>query len=432
MTAPDLDVVVVGAGFTGLTAATALVQAGYRVAVVEARDRIGGKTDSVLDTAGRRVDIGGQFLCDDMTELQQLAADAGDRFVDVREDGDEVDLIAGTRHRRPAGTGPFVASDAFLDDLTAEVAGDRSVAEWCDGLGADALVVSAVRSELESVWCHRLEDLALAPLVEFAERTPLTVTEMQGVLAGSIHARALALAAGLPTVLLDQPVRSIEQEADAVTVHTADHVLRARRVVVAVPPPALAGIGFTPDLPGDHRRAAASFEMGHVIKIVLRFGEAFWRPAGLSGVVRTIDPGGIYITSACGDTEPATVVVFVAGPVAQEWSPLLAEQRAERVLALLRAAVGDAGVEVPEPVEVIEHEWSPDAYGAGGYCAVPLVGGLPDAIDVLRRPVGAVYLASTELAPQFPGYVEGAIRAGRDVAREVAQALATDRPAPPV
>jgi monoamine oxidase len=86
------NVVVIGAGFTGLSAARALKDAGVDFVLLEARDHVGGRVESRLNGLGERVDTGGQFLCDDMPELLALVKAKGKRLVETRFDGRPLSL----------------------------------------------------------------------------------------------------------------------------------------------------------------------------------------------------------------------------------------------------------------------------------------------------------------------------------------------------
>jgi len=83
----DVDVVIVGAGFAGLTVATALRREGVSVVVLETRDRVGGKVEAQLDARGRLVDTGAQFVNDEMTEVLALAAQVGAKRVNAVHPG---------------------------------------------------------------------------------------------------------------------------------------------------------------------------------------------------------------------------------------------------------------------------------------------------------------------------------------------------------
>ena len=81
------QVIVVGAGFTGLAAATELAGRGIDVLVLEARDRVGGRVESQANALGERLDTGGQFFCEDMPEVTALARRFGKTFVETPVEG---------------------------------------------------------------------------------------------------------------------------------------------------------------------------------------------------------------------------------------------------------------------------------------------------------------------------------------------------------
>lgn len=422
----DVDVVVVGAGCCGLSAALELHRRGLSVVVLEARDRVGGKTDSVFDDAGRRIDAGGQFLCRDMPLVRRLAADAGTPLVHVDQRGAVVEVMEGERMVRRGGGGPFRSAGGVLDDLARfDVDHTMSVRQWIDGLAISTEVRAALAASLEGVWCHDLDTLSMAGLVASDRRTPLTTDELESFPADSMHSLALWMASELgERVVLGRPVTGIEVSGDAVQVKTNDGVLHCREVVVAVPPQVLGSMVFSPALPDPVTSAASRFEAGQVLKFVVSYDRAFWRDHDHCGTVQSARPG-FYVTESNDSTSDPRLVAFVAGPGVGDWLVLAPEQRIARLLGLIAAAHGD---EALQPRWSMQRDWLPDRWGGGGYCAVLTAGSDPAVIDVLREGIARVSFASTELALSFPGYVEGALARGAEVADVVAARLGVQLP----
>ena len=106
--------------------------------------------------------------------------------------------------------------------------------------------------------------------------------------------------------------------------------------------------------------------------------------------------------------------------MSEQWRSLGA---AARRRTLLEHLVEAYGAEAAQPTSFVERDWCPDEWGGGGYWNVLVDGAQSDAVEVLRGGVSGITFASTELAPTFPGYVEGAITAGRDAAERVLRSL---------
>jgi monoamine oxidase len=428
-THPRVDVVVIGAGFAGLRAASRLAAAGLTVEVLEARDRVGGKVESQLDQTGQRVDTGGQFVCDDMPTVLDLIRSQGKALVAVPDGRPGLAFVGDGRtddpvelaHRFDEGWGPF-------EDLGGEPRPDtrpgQTAAEWFAEQPLDPIARRAAVGSVAGMMCMPLEWLSIDAMIEHAERTPLTVYELQYIVGDTLHGVADDLAATLPRpVRLSSPVDRVERDDAGVLVGGVDQrgerfAVRADEVVVAVPPSALPRLAFDPPLPEPLAQVTRSYRAGHVFKYLVRYPVAFWRDQGAGSVRRFLDPSGMYVCEAAPTSDRPTLVVFVGGPGALALQERTEPERRDLVLQRLSEAYG---AEAASPVSFLERDWRPDEWGAGGYCneiadlavAPPFV----HATELLTAGADRISFASTEIAPAFPGYVEGALRAG-DAAAE--------------
>lgn len=411
----DVDVVVIGAGFAGLTVATTLRREGISVVVLEARSRVGGKVEAQLDERGRLVDTGAQFVNDEMTEVLALAAQAGARRVNAVHPG------RASTVPNPMEGDPWAEAEALLATLGADHLNDeRTVTEWVAGLAVDGTHVSnaardAVRSAVNGGTCSDSNLIPISYLARLNERTPSNVEALQSWFPATLHSLSVHLAAPLADALrLQCPVRAIHLHDSSVDVVALDQVWHAREVVVAAPPTAYAALGFTPPLPDDIVDAAASFAPGTVVKYLLRFERAFWLDRGRNGIGQFLGPPGLYFADA-SLPDVATLVGFVGGTTAVAWTRHSQAQRRE---AIIHHASVMFGEEALQPLSVVERVWAPDEWGGGGYGNV-LATHAPHAADALAFGLPLVTFASTELATRFPGYVEGAIVAGHAAAAQV-------------
>lgn len=418
----DCDVVVVGAGFAGLTVAADLQGRGVTVEVFEARDRVGGKTDSVIDADGRRVDVGGQFVCDDMPHVLALIAASGASLVPV-------DHGRGGRGRLDATSAAevwesFERGDAAYELLwsvdPSSIDPSLRLGEWLDRHAGDAAAARAARSSLDGVMCVSVDDIPVRHVIDLARRTPLIRDELQYVIDTTLHGVADWLAGSLRRrVHCSEPVRRVEVDHGGVTLTTEHGPHRTRHVVLAMPPTAVASVDIRPSFDAETATALASFVPGEVSKYLVRYERPFWLDAARSPTVAFVEPAGLYVGDASRPGDPS-LVVFLGGPMSRAWQSDAPSERQHRVIEHLVAGYGpDAG----HPTEVIERHWPPDRWGGGGYWNV-LVDISTDAIEVLRRGAPRITFCSTELASSFPGYVEGAITAGHAAADAVVDALA--------
>jgi len=411
----DVDVVIVGAGFAGLTVATTLRREGISVVVLEARDRVGGKVEAQLDQGGRPVDTGAQFVNDEMTEVLALAASVGTSRANAVHPG-----RATTVPPQVEGD-PWAVAEQLLATLGTDHLHDaRTVTEWVAGLAVDGIDVStavreAVRSAVNSGTCHDSNLIPVSYVAQLNERTPANVEELQSWFPATLHSLAVRLAAPLADALrLDCPVRAIHLHDASVDVVALDQVWHAREIVVAAAPSAYAALGFTPPLPDDIADAAASFAPGTVVKYLLRYEQPFWLDHGRNGIGQFLGPPGLYFADA-SLPDVATLVGFVGGTTAVEWTRHSPTQRRDAIVHHASVAFGQ---EALQPTNVLERVWTPDELGGGGYSNVQTTHA-PHAADALAFGLPLVTFASTELATRFPGYVEGAIVAGHAAAAQV-------------
>lgn len=436
------DVVVVGAGLAGLTAARELHDAGHDVQVWEARDRVGGRTWTV-DLDGAAIDLGAQWLGPEQHRMHELADRFGlERFPtwttgdSLVIDGDEITTYGGTVPL----LGPLqlarMAATLLQLRVMARTAERGRVDRWPSlaaslsaSLGDDSarrVVDAAVRvifgeepTRVSAAWAAAYAAAAGGDLLDLAA---IEGGAQQTRLVGGTQAFSLALADGLD-VALERPVAAIARDHDGVTVTAADGAsVRARHVVVAVPPNLLAEIEHTPGLPEPLAATLAATEMGATTKVFATYDEPFWRDEGLRGeAVLTDGPVQVVFDNGSADGEVPMLLAFVTGQPARD----AAEGDEADLGEAVRTALGRAfGPRAAVPTAMRTQQWSREAWTGGCPTAnltMPL--GHARGPSVLRRAVGRLHLAGTETAREWRGYMEGAVESGQRAAAEVRNAL---------
>lgn len=438
-----VDVAVIGAGFSGLQAATRIRAAGRSLRVLEARPRVGGRVHRG-QVAGQTVDLGGQWIGAGHTRLRGLALASGAPLHPQYCDGEKRLQLAGRwqgyRGDRPR-ISPLHAAELLLalqrlEQLRRRVpparpwtaleaaALDRQTLEqwmhrWLRSAGSRALFTILTRAVL----CAHPRQVSLLAFLHYLESSgglDYLISSTDGgqaeTVGGSMAALAERLAAPLADVLLPEaPVQALQHLADEVCVHHARGELRARRVIVAMSPRMAGGIALSP---ADARREqlAQRLPMGAVIKCWIAYPRPFWRDRGWSG--ETVSDTGLFsptfdATPAAG--APGLLVGFLDGPQATAWSGD-ASARREAVIASLVDAFGP---EAATPLDYADHDWITDPWSRGGYTSVPPPGLLSELGPALAAPVGRIHWAGTETARQWTGYIEGALEAGERAADEV-------------
>ncbi|MFI5833483.1 flavin monoamine oxidase family protein [Micromonospora sp. NPDC051300] len=430
-------VIVVGAGFSGLACALALAEAGADPLVLEARDRVGGRTLSRRLPGGGWLDLGAQWIGPTQDRMYALVAAYGletfpspahgapTRLLDGRPASEEPAGLAGllgTLDELAAGVdpaAPWRAAGAAEWDRTTlggwldATAGDRVVARYAGRLLAGGLLAASPDevSMLQMLFYLRSGGGAGSLL-------GMAGGAQQDRIVGGPAALARRMADALPPgrLRLGAPVDAIAQDACGVRVRAGDEVHAGDAVVVALAP-ALAGrIRYDPPLPALRDGLTQRMPMGAALKVHARYPAPFWRADGRSGVATT-------------DTGPLTETVDnslpgLPGGVLTGFS-YGAQARALRRLpdAARRAALCDAlvalfGPAAAEPEELVEYDWSADPWTRGCFCGLLTPGSWCDYGPELRAPVGRVHWAGTETATRWSGYLEGAVTAGERAAAE--------------
>jgi monoamine oxidase len=188
-----------------------------------------------------------------------------------------------------------------------------------------------------------------------------------------------------------------------------------------VPPALAARIVYDPPLPAGRDQLTQKMPMGSVIKCMAVYDEPFWRDEGLSGQVAS-DTGPVRITfdNTPSTGSPAVLLGFIEARDAREWGARPAGERRQAVVECFTRYVGRRAA---DPVEYLERDWSAEEWSRGCYGAHLAPGVLTQFAPALTAPVGAIHWAGTETASVWAGYIDGAVRSGERVAREVLAAL---------
>jgi monoamine oxidase len=466
-----VDVVVVGAGLSGLIAARRLIQHGQRVRVLEARARVGGRMVSQTLSDGSVVDLGGQWGGSTHHRFEALLRELGLGSYPSYYAGDGAFCWQGKRVQAPLAerfedslvffdpgalgvdAEELAAARALQQAFTALVAQINPSQPWLtpDAERLDRLTVSAWAAQQTSLPLARLPldwlcrvggsggfepwEASILHLAWTQSVAPQTETPEAWLVRGGAEAVSQQLAAELlaghpGSLVLEAPVLAIQQnEAAATVVAEGLDPLQARAVIVAVPPPQRQAIRFEPALPPAHQALLQRTAMGGMTKILARYGKPFWREQGLNGLGTGEQPW-LDLTADSGPPEeqPAVLASFVAGERAITMAAL---PEAERRALILKDLVSYWGPDAANPLDLVEHAWNSEAWTGGAFTSFPAPGSwtsharLAAGTEAGPGPAshGRVYWAGTEVSPRWPGYFEGAIEAGELAASTVARHL---------
>jgi len=447
----DVEFVIVGAGFAGLAAAWHLAKAGKRVAVLEARDRVGGRVKTI-QRQGMWLDLGGTWFGPGQKHSYELAAEMGVALYPTYNSGDFLFVPDnGEPIRSPLqfpwqGIVPAAALLVLLDQFesmarqvpldgpwTSEHAlewDSQTLGHWIDSETSDSSLEAArtaLRTTFIGLFCVDPSEISLLDALHlvhshggFQHLMSVQGGDQQDRVVGGAQEIADRVHARLKdAVRLNEPVRKIVDDGNVVTVTSTNLVVRASRAIVTIPLPLVGNIRFEPELPKDRIQLQKAAQFGFVLKVVTTYSRPFWRDeeVGLSaGSFALTDPVGVTFDGGTNTNGPGLLISFMFGPNAVAVRNLSETERRATIRDSLIRRFGPAGGEFYDYHEI---EWADEQWTQGGMFAHFSPGALTSFGPFLRQPCGLIHWAGTETSTEFHGSINGAIESGLRAANEV-------------
>ena len=453
------DVVIVGAGLSGLKAALDVVAAGKNVIVLEARNRVGGRTlNHDLGDAypGKVVEIGGQWIGPTQDRLAALAKDMGVDTYKTYNSGDYIYHRNGNSTPYTSTTPIFGAvppdltgaADALLaiqqlDQMASTLPIDApwtaaSAAQW-DSQTFETWKLAHTLTDsgrflldlaCEAVWAAEPRDVSLLHVLMYIrgagnESNAGTLERLINTAGGAQESRfvggsqrvSLEMAKRLGRrIVRESPVRRITQHAKSVEVVSDRMTVVAKSVIVTGPPSLTAYIDYEPMLPAQRAQLLQRFPQGNAIKCIAVYDKPFWRDKGLAGQVTSdAEPVRLTFDNSPPDGTPGIMLGFIEGHAARIWGRKTFNERRAGVLANFATYYGS---EAQNPKQYFEMDWSNERWTRGCYVGFTPPGVLLDFGEAIRKPVGRIHWAGAETATLWNGYMDGAVRSGERAARE--------------
>jgi nicotine dehydrogenase len=420
----DCDAVVVGGGFAGVTAARELQSAGLDTVLLEARDRLGGRTWTV-DFAGARVELGGAWM---HWHQPHVWAELTRYGIPIVEDNwiHDAALFGRPPRRYPADEAFAKVRGLFSEYASADRSGlplphdplhaasklverDRmSMQDRLDEMAMPEADRDWITGLLYEIAGSPLDEAGLMPVLRWMALCDWNIdkwydTNRYRPVGGTAAVIDAMLGDGRVDVRLSSPVAAVEVSGDGVRVTTqSGEDVSARVAVVAVPVNLWSTIEFSPALPQSHREAtAAGMGKPHMDKVWIHARGDIGR---VFAQLPYPEPLNFFWTyHQDGDTQ------LIIGINA---SPALDVTDKEQVAATIRRYVP----EIEEVLDVHGHAWGADPYSRGGNtCYRP--GQLTRYLADLQQPLGRLAFAGADIASGWVGYMDGAVESGIRAAR---------------
>ncbi|MGE0930175.1 flavin monoamine oxidase family protein [Peijinzhouia sedimentorum] len=441
-----IDVIVIGAGVSGLTTAKILKQIGLQVLVLEARDRVGGRVLSQQTSFKDKIDLGGQWIGPKQEKITSLCTEMGIEVFKQYNTGKKVLDLFGKKktYKNTIPALPYLslidlqngiskieklAAELKLGDAKQEVQNKHFDRQTAEQLKNQIFQTKSAKASFDivvnAIFAAEPADISALFFLYYVKSgqglmhlAEINNGAQQTRLVGGMQQIAEKLAEPLTeNVMLNQAVRAIHQHTEGVIVETIDNAFDAKYVVVAIPPALASRINYYPPLAGNKDQLMQKMPMGSVIKCVFTYKTPFWREDGHSAeFISDRGPMNLGFDDSPHDSAYGAIIGFISGDKAREWSQNLKSERKE---ACIDQLVGYFGSRANEVIEYHEKDWMADEWTRGCY-----VGYMPPNVlsvygNSLKEPSGRIHWAGTETSDIWNGYIEGAIISGERAAAEI-------------
>ncbi|MFM1897248.1 MAG: hypothetical protein RLZZ385_2322 [Pseudomonadota bacterium] len=427
---PGPDVMIIGAGLTGLIAARELNQRGYSTLVLEARERMGGRTHTA-EFAGQSIELGGTWVHHTQPYIWAEIERYGLALEAMPAGGGGLALWSEGQLLRPAGAAMaegLRGMDLFCADAMAlypdpyaplqignNPLENLSVRERMAGLA----ISQAGKDALEAIFAT----LFNGPLDQVAASEPVRLYALAGYSASGLLAsvsgtkfkdgtRSLVdgiFQHGRSEVHFGRMVTELRQSSDSVTATlVGGDEVSARLAIVTIPLNVLSFIRFSPGLNRDKRRAVAQVHAGNGVKIFVKVAGDNGGRSILAPQAHSID----WVVTQSHNPQESVLILFSSDPVRLD--PLQPELVARELASLM------PGVQI---LEQKYWHWTNDPFARGTWCSFQPGRGR-DTLNAMLAPDRRLLFASADWAMGWRGFMDGAIESGLRAARQAVDALA--------
>ena len=453
---PEVDVVIIGGGLSGLSTAKDLAAANKSFAILEARDRVGGRVLNSNLTEKNIQELGGEYVGPTQNRVLALAAELGLPTYKTYTTGNSTFYRNNTVHHYqdtlggipPVGIGSLIELAFLMNDINTLASKVDLEAPWTtpNATALDSMTLETyVSSRLSTADSRLLLDIAIPAILSTELREPSllyalrciaaagdetgpgTINRLIGVDGGAQDSRVsggtqllatlLAERLGSQNIYLNTPVRKVQLKESRYLVSSDKVSISARHVVVAMSPPLVSHIIFNPPLPAGRDQLNQRMPMGALGKAIAIFPTAWWRDEGLNGEGLS-DTGAIRVTydNSPEDESSGAIMGFIE---ADEMRKLDTASEEEVKRQVKQSFANLFGPRVENATDILVQRWDLEEFSRGGPSAFMTSGVLTQYGSYLRAPVGRIHFAGTETSLRWIGYMDGAISSGERVAGEI-------------
>lgn len=439
------DTIVVGAGLAGLKAALELKKAGKQTLILEARDRVGGRSKAG-EICGETIDLGGQWVGPQqkllLSQAQELGIKTYPQFIKGASLVSRNGLVKSYRSNIPKLPVSALIEIALLERRwNKEVKSLPHGAPWLaakaklwDAETFESWILKNVRTDgardfirtiVGALFCCNTSQLSYLFFLEYF-RQGHGLESLISTEGGSLQDKFIGGAWQIPKRIADQlqdnlilnsPVLAVEQCTDHVYVVCKNQRYKAQNIIIATPPVLASKIHYTPSLPVKREKLLQSMTMGAVIKVHLAYNRPFWKQQNLNGAVVATDRAvSVVFDQSTTGKDHGVLLGLIEGDYAIELNALDVDTRRQRVIADM---VYYFGQQAAHPLEYVEQDWLTEEWSQGGYGAHMPAGVMTSYGDCIRQPFGRIHWAGTETATEWSGYLDGALQSGIRAAKEI-------------
>lgn len=435
-------VIVIGGGFAGLTCAYELKSAGYKVTVLEARNRVGGRVLSFKDfVEGKNVEGGGELIGSNHPTWVAYQEKFKLNFMDVTEDenasmpvylggkmlsDEEVEKLYKDMEEAMATMNPEAekidAEEPWKSPLAAEL-DKRNFADWIKALQVDDLTKQAIEIQNASdnaVPNAKASYLGMLTAIKGGGLEKYwTDSEVYRCQEGN-QTLAMRLGEGIgpENIRLRLAAKTVKVNEDGVIVTCSDgRTIEADDVVLAAPPTTWSRMEFSPELP-----EALQTQMGTAVKYLSVVKSRFWRenkqmPDSLTDTFVSQNWEGTDNQDKDNAAAPACLVSFSGGPQAEACEKIPADERDAKYTETLDKLFKGYKDNVGKSRFM---DWPKNPLTMGGY-SFPAPGQITSLGPTFHKGIGRLHFAGEHTCYKFVGYMEGALNSGASLARRIAK-----------